>query len=138
MFMSDTASVARYSSAIPCLSYTNAHACIAWLVKTFGADARQVYDGPDNTVAHAEVWFGGACVMMGSLKESDMPPHRAGESCVYIVVENAEQVNALYERVVAAGARITITLRDTDYGSRDFGCLDPEGNFWGFGTYAPV
>lgn len=136
--MSDHASTTRYTSAIPCLSYTDAHAAIAWLVKTFDADARHVYDGPDATVTHAEVWFGSACVMMGSLKESEMPPHRAGEGCVYIVVESAEQVNVLYERVVATGTRIAISLRDTDYGSRDFGCLDPEGNFWGFGTYAPA
>ena len=31
-----------------------------------------------------------------------------------------------------------IPLRDTDYGSHDFGALDPEGNFWEFGTYAPT
>lgn len=136
--MTATAISARYTAAIPCLSYNDAHAAIRWLVSNFGADARHVYDGPDNTVAHAEVWFGSACVMLGSLKRNDMPPHRPGEGCVYIVVETAEQVNALYERVVAAGARISIELRDTDYGSRDFGCLDPEGNFWGFGTYAPA
>ena len=26
-------------------------------------------------------------------------------------------------------------LHDTDYGSRDFAVLDPEGNRWSFGTY---
>ncbi len=135
--MSDTAA-ARYTHAIPCISYADAHAGIRWLVETFGADARHVYDGPDNTVAHAEVWFGDACVMMGSLKNSDMPPHSSGQGCIYIVVASADEVNALYERVVAAGARISITLRDTDYGSRDFACLDPEGNFWSFGTYVPA
>ncbi len=46
-------------------------------------------------------------------------------------------VDALHARAVAAGARIVVSLRDTDYGSHDFGCADPEGNFWGFGTYAP-
>lgn len=134
--MTDT-SAARYTHAIPCISYADAHAGIRWLVDTFGADARHVYDGPDNTVAHAELWFGDACVMMGSLKNNDMPPHSAGQGCIYIVVASADEVNALYARVVAAGARISITLRDTDYGSRDFACLDPEGNFWSFGTYVP-
>jgi uncharacterized glyoxalase superfamily protein PhnB len=26
---------------------------------------------------------------------------------------------------------------DLDYGSRDYGARDPEGNRWSFGTYAP-
>ena len=33
--------------------------------------------------------------------------------------------------------RIEMELRDTDYGSRDFACRDPEGNLWSFGTYWP-
>jgi uncharacterized glyoxalase superfamily protein PhnB len=28
-------------------------------------------------------------------------------------------------------------LHNTDYGSRDFACRDPEGNLWSFGTYWP-
>ncbi|GCC47386.1 hypothetical protein chiPu_0031451, partial [Chiloscyllium punctatum] len=32
---------------------------------------------------------------------------------------------------------IEMELRDTDYGSRDFACRDPEGNLWSFGTYWP-
>ncbi len=43
--------------------------------------------------------------------------------------------DALCDRVRAAGAEITIDLHDTDYGSRDFGIRDPEGNRWYFGTY---
>lgn len=124
--------------AIPCLSYKDARGAIQWLVETFGADARHVYDGPDNTVSHAEVWFGSSCVMMGSLKENNMPPHKSGESAVYIVVSTAAEVDRLHARAVEHDARIVISLRDTDYGSHDFGALDPEGNFWGFGTYAPL
>ena len=128
----------RFTHAIPCLSYANAHAGIHWLVSAFGAEARHIYDGPDSTVSHAEVWFGDACVMIGSLKENSWPPHRGGESAVYVVVASAVEVDQLYERAVQHGAPIVIALRDTDYGSHDFGVLDPEGNFWGFGTYAPV
>jgi uncharacterized glyoxalase superfamily protein PhnB len=128
----------RYTHAIPCLSYRDAHAGIRWLVETFGAEARHVYQGANDTVDHAELWFGDACVMMGSLKDNGMPPHAPGSVSVYIVVRTPAEVDALYERVVQAGARIVISLRDTDYGSRDFTCLDPEGNGWSFGTYVPA
>jgi uncharacterized glyoxalase superfamily protein PhnB len=45
--------------------------------------------------------------------------------------------DALYKRAKAAGAEIVRELADTDYGSRDFMCRDPEGHLWSFGTYMP-
>ena len=135
--MSSAPSTAGCRAAIPCMNYADAHAGIKWLVETLGADARKVYDGPNNTVEHSELWFGNSCVMVNSIKDNGMPPHHAGESAIYIVADSRELVDALYARVVAANSRIAITLRDTDYGSHDFGVLDPEGNFWGFGTYMP-
>ncbi|MGV3707361.1 MAG: VOC family protein [Gemmatimonas sp.] len=127
----------RFTHAIPCLSYEDARTSIQWLVDAFGAEARHIYDGPNNTVSHAEIWFGDVCVMMGSLNDRPFPPHKGGETAVYVVVGSAAEVDALHDRAVKHGARIVISLRDTDYGSHDFGALDREGNFWGFGTYAP-
>jgi hypothetical protein len=51
----------------------------------------------------------------------------------------ADDIDALHTHAVA-GAEIITPLHDTDYGSRDFGIKDPEGNRWMFGTYpgAPV
>jgi uncharacterized glyoxalase superfamily protein PhnB len=40
-----------------------------------------------------------------------------------------------HDRARAAGARITMERRDTDYGSRDYAAKDAEGNTWYFGTY---
>jgi len=59
-------------------------------------------------------------------------PTPPGACSAYIVVDEPD---ALCDRVRAAGAEITIDLHDTDYGSRDFGIRDPEGNRWYFGTY---
>lgn len=124
--------------AIPCLAYKDARAAIQWLVDVFGADARHVYDGPDNSVMHAEIWFGNCCVMMGSLKETPYPPNNGGETAIYLVAESAAEVDRLHAQAQQHNAKIAITLRDTDYGSHDFAVYDPEGNFWSFGTYAPV
>lgn len=129
---------AKSTHAIPCISYTNARAGIDWLVATFGADAREVHAGPDGIVAHSDLWFGKGCVMCSTLKSDGTPPTMPGQGCVYVVADSAASVDALHAGAVAAGARIVISPRDTDYGSHDFSCLDPEGNYWGFGTYAPV
>ena len=123
-----------FTHAIPCLTYDDARAAIAFLVDVLGAEARHVYDGPNGTVAHAELWFGNGCIMLGSAREG-MP---ARVTAIYIVTDNAATVDTLYERARNAGATISMALRDTDYGSHDFACRDPEGNTWNFGTYAPA
>ena len=124
--------------AVPCLRASNAKAIIEWVVRVLGAEARHVFEGPDGLVQHSEIWFGTGCVMIGTLKTDGIPPTQPGQGAVYIVAPNAATVDELYERARAAGAPIPLALRDTDYGSHDFACMDPEGNYWGFGTYAPA
>ena len=55
-----------------------------------------------------------------------------GTFSAYIV---CDEPDALFKRAVASGATVVTELHDTDYGSRDFAVLDPEGNRWSFGTY---
>ena len=45
--------------------------------------------------------------------------------------------DAVYARAQAAGATIIRQLQNTDYGSREFAVLDPEGHSWSCGTYDP-
>jgi uncharacterized glyoxalase superfamily protein PhnB len=73
-------------------------------------------------------------VMLGSHRpDSPLAPIPPGVGSVYIV---AEDVDALFARATAAGAKVLRELADTDYGSRDFVVADPEGVIWSFGTYA--
>ena len=128
----------RCTHAVATLHYRDAPAAVAWLVRVLGAEPRHVYPGPDGTVAHAELWFGDGCVMLGSFKDDGLPPTQPGEGSVYVVAATPAAVEALHARAAAAGARIVRPLHDTAYGSRDFGCADPEGNVWQFGTYVPA
>jgi uncharacterized glyoxalase superfamily protein PhnB len=52
----------------------------------------------------------------------------------YLVVADAD---AAYARAQAAGATIIRPIQNTDYGSREFAVLDPEGHSWSAGTYDP-
>ena len=124
--------------AVACVPYTDAKVCIDWLVRTFGAEARYVFEAPDGSVTHAELWFGAGCVMTNSITANKFRSTPPGQVSVYIVCSDAAAVDRLHESAVNAGATVVISLRDTDYGSHDFACLDPEGNFWAFGTYAPA
>ena len=52
----------------------------------------------------------------------------------YIVVVDIE---AHYERALAAGAVIAMPLKTEDYGGKSYSCWDSEGQLWNFGSYDP-
>ena len=78
---------------------------------------------------HVELRLGDDVIMPTSERMG-----QPGHAQTYVVVADAD---AHHDRAQAAGAQITMQLRDTDYGSRDYGAKDPEGNTWYFGTYVP-
>jgi uncharacterized glyoxalase superfamily protein PhnB len=122
----------------PTLTANDARALIRFLVDAFGFEEAVVY-GEGDQVDHAELsWPLGGGVMLGSAgrdsgSDGDFPLHVPGSFACYVVTDDAD---ALHDRAVAAGAEVVRELNDTDYGSRDVGFRDPEGNRWSFGTYA--
>jgi uncharacterized glyoxalase superfamily protein PhnB len=131
------------SSVIPTLRYHDGHRAIEFLCKAFGFEAAAVYEGPDNTVAHAQLVLGGGMIMLGSGQHGGeygnwvQPPAQPGvvlTSGVYVIVDDCD---AHYARAKAAGAQILMEPRDEDYGGRHYACRDPEGYVWSFGTYDP-
>ena len=57
------------STVIPCLSYKNAPTAIEWLCLAFGFEKQAVYNGPDGSIAHAQLSFGNGMVMVSSIAE---------------------------------------------------------------------
>jgi uncharacterized glyoxalase superfamily protein PhnB len=118
----------------PTLRATDARALIRFLVDVVGFTETAVY-GEGSRVDHAELsWPPGGGIMLGSVREHDDNPSPSlpGTFGAYVVTED---IDALHARIAAAEVEITTALHDTDYGSRDFGIKDPEGNRWTFGTY---
>ena len=46
-----------------------------------------------------------------------------------------DDLDALYERALAAGAQVIRPLSTPEYGGREFSVTDLEGNHWSFGSY---
>jgi uncharacterized glyoxalase superfamily protein PhnB len=123
----------------PYMQYRDAKAAIAWLERAFGFRTVMAHPEADGGIAHAELSLGNGMIMLGSCKDNGLGmtmPAKAGGNTqgVYVVIKDAD---ALYARAQAAGAEIVMSIRDTDYGSRDFSVRDPEGHLWSFGTYQP-
>lgn len=115
----------------PLIRFADCEAGIAFLVDAFGFTEHHVDRGPDGQIVHGELRFGNGFVMVGQSGAGETV-FDTGPQSVYVV---ADDVDALHDRAVAAGAEIVYPLTDQDYGSRDFGARDPSGNVWSFGTY---
>lgn len=130
------------STAISCLMYRDARGAIDWLCRVIGFERHQVYEGPDKTIAHAELKLGGGMIMIGTVKDSDygrlirQPDEIGGAETqsVYVIVPDAD---AVHQRAVAAGAKVALPLKTEDYGGRGCSFFDPEGHLWNVGTYNP-
>ena len=121
----------------PSLSARDPRALIDFLVGTVGFTETVAYTDDAGTITHAELaWPAGGGVMLGQARPgNDGCVTGPGSFSAYVVVPEAADVDALAERVRAAGAEIARDVHDTDYGSHDVALRDPEGNTWHFGTY---
>jgi uncharacterized glyoxalase superfamily protein PhnB len=118
------------SSVIPALRYADAAAAVRWLGEAFGFTEHAVHRDDAGAVVHAELTWTTGMVMLGP---GGGQPMGAVSTGVYLLVDD---IDAHRERAVAAGADADPIL-DTDYGSREYGVRDLEGNSWHVGTYDP-
>jgi uncharacterized glyoxalase superfamily protein PhnB len=136
--------VARHtmSTIVPALRYLNAPEAIEWLCNVLGFERHAIFEGPNGTIAHAELTLNGGMVMLGSQKNDELgrtlkSPKEfggVGTCSMYVIVPNADDA---FRRAQKAGAKILRAVEDTHYGTRDFMVEDLEGHTWSVGTYDP-
>ncbi len=130
----------------PTLRSHNARALIDFLVEAFGFVEKLVVTTDDeNGVVHAQLlWPLGGGIMIGDIGMHSERIDSSGRVGAYEIVWPSGPVSiyvvtdkpdALYERVIEAGAEIALPLFDEEYGSRGFSCKDTDRNIWSFGTY---
>jgi len=130
------------SVIIPTMRYKDASEAIEWLCKAFRFKKHLVVPGENETIAHAQLSFGNAMIMLGSENDNEYgkllrtPKDLNGfnTQSSYIVVE---EIDEHYRGAIAAGAEIVLDIKDEEYGGRGYGCKDPEGYIWYFGSYNP-
>jgi PhnB protein len=102
---------------------------IDWYKKVLGAKQRLRLDMPGGMVAHCELGFGDAVLMMGSPMPPEFPPKTA---CLGIYVKDCD---ATYKKALSAGARARQEPIDQFYGDRNARFEDPFGNEWSVMTH---
>jgi uncharacterized glyoxalase superfamily protein PhnB len=80
-------------SVYPTLRYRDARAAITFLGAAFGLTPESVVDGPDGSVAHAELGWGSGIVMLST--RTDPPsPFDLGPACLYLAVDDPDAHHA--------------------------------------------
>ena len=122
----------------PTLSYRDAEAALRYLVDVVGFTESVVHRGDaDRPISHAELlWPDGGGIMFGSEPHGRAVVRRGRRTgTLDRLPVHATTWTASPQRVTAAGWKVLRPLDETDYGSREFAFLDPEGNAWSVGTY---
>jgi uncharacterized glyoxalase superfamily protein PhnB len=100
---------------------------LAFLKRAFDAQVIGTMNRPDGTVQHAQVRIGDSIVMMGE-PQGEV---QAKPGNLYLYVED---VDAVYQRAIQAGAAALREPADQFYGDRSGGIRDPSGNDWYIAT----
>jgi PhnB protein len=102
---------------------------IEWYKNVLAAKQRLRLDMPDGKVAHCELGFGDAVLMLGN----PMPPQfpqRTASLAIYV-----KDCDTTYKAALRAGARSLQEPTDQFYGDRNARFEDPFGNDWSVMTH---
>jgi PhnB protein len=110
-----------YTDILPYLHPRKARPYIEFLRQAFGAEELGVYE-QDGRVMHAAARIGDSVIEMGEPGEAAVS---SGDFFMYV-----EDVDAVYERAIAAGATSLSPPADKPQGYRDAALLDPAGYTW--------
>jgi uncharacterized glyoxalase superfamily protein PhnB len=117
------------SDLIPYLTFRRGEESLRFLTEALGFECLAVRRRDGGAIAHAELRRGDALVMGGSGDaEAGAAPG------LYLVVDDIEGV---FERVVAAGAEVVFGAEETEWGTKRARFRDLDGCEWSLGSYRP-
>lgn len=125
-----------YPRVVPYLCVSGAAAAIDFYTGVLGATERVRMGAPGGLIGHAELALGDSLIMLSD-EFPDMggkSPKTIGGSPVTISVYS-EDVDAVFERAVAAGSTVIREPENQFYGDRSAQFEDPFGHRWNVSTH---
>lgn len=112
--------------------YIDPKAALSWLERAFGFELSMLIEDAGGGVAHSEMRFGNAVVMIGNEWTADHKSPRSigGKNTQTVHIQITTDVDAHCERARAAGAEFVAEPETQFYGDRTYRCRDPEGHIW--------
>ncbi|MGH8905054.1 MAG: VOC family protein [Egibacteraceae bacterium] len=124
-----------YPQVTPYLCVDGASAAIEFYSKVFGAAERMRMPAPDGKIGHAELQIGDSVIMLSDEypEMGARGPKAFGGSPVTLTIY-VDDVDAVFERAVSAGAKPLHPVQDQFYGDRSGQFEDPFGHRWSVAT----
>ena len=107
-----------------------------WYGSAFGADERDRLPLPGGKLMYVELWFGDSAVMVADEfpEAGVVSPQSIGGTPVVLHMFT-DEVDALWERALGAGAEVLHPLTDQFWGDRQGQLTDPFGHRWGLAQH---
>jgi PhnB protein len=124
-----------YHTVSPYLAVDGAEQAIAFYEKAFGAKERGRRQAPDGKIAHAELELGDSVMMLSDPfpQFATKPPAQLGGTSASLMVY-VEDVDAVVEQAIGAGATLEREVEDQFWGDRFGAVTDPFGHVWTIAT----
>lgn len=125
-----------YHTATPYLIIKGAAAALEFYKKAFGAIELLRMPKPDGRIGHAEIKIGDSIIMLADEfpEIGARSPEFYSGSPITIMLYVAD-VDAVFNRAVAAGAKVERPVANQFYGDRTGGIIDPFGHKWYLATH---
>jgi len=125
-----------FHTATPYLIVKGAGKAIDFYKQAFGAEELFRLEMPGGMIGHAEIKIGNSPIMMGDecVEMGYKSPEAIGGTPVSLMLY-VENVDAVFQRAVAAGAKVKEAVQDKFYGDRAGTVVDPFGHQWHIATH---
>jgi PhnB protein len=125
-----------FHSVTPYLIIKGAAKAIEFYQDVFGAVEETRMEMPGGAVGHAELRIGDSKIMLADEFPDlgHLSPESVGGTAVGICLYLPD-ADAVFEKAVAAGAKVLKPMADQFYGDRSGTFLDPWGHQWTAGTH---
>ena len=125
---------AGYHTVTAYLIIRDAVAALEFYREAFGAIEVMRLMGADGRILHAELTLGDSRIMLAEENETFRSPHSFSGTTVSLMMY-VPNVDAAFERAIAAGIKILRPVADQFYGDRAGTLEDPFGHIWTLATH---
>ena len=125
-----------YHTITPYLAVDDAAGAIDFYKQAFGAKERVRMEAPDRKIGHAELEIGDSLVMLSDpFPQASTRPPKELDGTSASVFMYVDDVDAVVNKAVEAGATVTMEVEDQFWGDRFGTVTDPFGHVWSIATH---